>query len=142
MTTRKAQTSHAAPVLDCCWHAVRIYLTSKCPVGLVVGQYYALGHHTVIDLSTTIHTLQDGTKILTASCDKTCKLWDLQSNQAIDVAQHAAPIKSVHWIQSPNYSVVVTGSWDKTLKVSTWAVTMSVKGKFVAFRNLPAIITL
>lgn len=78
-TTRKAQTSHSAPVLDCCWHS-------------------------------------DGTKILTASCDKTCKLWDLQSNQAIDVAQHAAPIKSVHWIQSPNYSVVVTGSWDKTLK--------------------------
>ena len=28
---------------------------------------------------------QDGTKVLTASCDKTCKLWDLQSNQAINI---------------------------------------------------------
>ena len=29
--------------------------------------------------------IQDGTKVLTASCDKTCKLWDLQSNQAINI---------------------------------------------------------
>lgn len=58
----------------------------------------------------------DGTKVLTASCDKTCKIWDLQSNQAIDIGQHAAPIKCVHWIQAPNYSVAMTGSWDKTLK--------------------------
>lgn len=33
------------------------------------------------------HLKKDGTKVLTASCDKTCKLWDLQSNQAIDIAQ-------------------------------------------------------
>ena len=33
--------------------------------------------------------------------------------------QHAAPIKSVHWIQAPNYSCAITGSWDKTLKVSS-----------------------
>ena len=31
--------------------------------------------------------LQDGTKVFTASCDKTAKLWDLQTNQAIAVAQ-------------------------------------------------------
>ncbi|KAL5456926.1 hypothetical protein EMCRGX_G034154 [Ephydatia muelleri] len=78
-TIPKAQQTHSAPVLDCCWHA-------------------------------------DGTKVLTASCDKTCKLWDLQSNQAIDIAQHDAPIKSVHWVQAPSYSCAVTGSWDKTLK--------------------------
>ena len=30
--------------------------------------------------------------------------------------QHDAPIKTVNWIQAPNYSVVVTGSWDKKLK--------------------------
>jgi len=60
---------------------------------------------------------QDGTKVLTASCDKTCKLWDLQSNQAIDIAQHSAPVKCVHWIQAPNYSCAITGSWDKTVKL-------------------------
>jgi mRNA export factor len=58
----------------------------------------------------------DGTKVFTASCDKTCKMWDLQSNQATTVAEHTAPIKSVAWIQAPNYSCVVTSSWDKTMK--------------------------
>ena len=55
--------------------------------------------------------------MFTASCDKTCKMWDLQSNQATMVAEHAAPIKSVAWIQAPNYACVVTASWDKTMKV-------------------------
>lgn len=56
--------------------------------------------------------------MFTASCDKTCKMWDLQTNQATAVAEHAAPIKSVAWIQAPNYSCVLTASWDKTLKVA------------------------
>ena len=30
---------------------------------------------------------QDGTKVFTGSCDKTAKMWDLNSNQAIQVAQ-------------------------------------------------------
>lgn len=58
----------------------------------------------------------DGTKVFTASCDKTAKMWDLNSNQAIQVAQHDAPVKSVHWIKAPNYTCIMTGSWDKTLK--------------------------
>ena len=60
--------------------------------------------------------VQDGTQVLTASCDKTCKLWDLQSNQAIEFAQHAAPVKCVHHVTAPNYSLAITASWDKTLK--------------------------
>lgn len=58
----------------------------------------------------------DGTKAFTASCDKTVKMWDLNSNQAIQVAQHDAPVKTVHWIKAQNYSCVMTGSWDKTIK--------------------------
>lgn len=58
----------------------------------------------------------DGTKVFTASCDKTAKMWDLNSNQAVQIAQHDAPIKTIHWIKAPNYSCVMTGSWDKTLK--------------------------
>ncbi|NWH64736.1 RAEL1 factor, partial [Geococcyx californianus] len=30
--------------------------------------------------------------------------------------QHDAPVKTIHWIKAPNYSCVMTGSWDKTLK--------------------------
>ena len=58
----------------------------------------------------------DGTKVFTASCDKTAKMWDLQSDQFVQIAQHDAPIKVVHHIVRPNYSCVMTGSWDKTLK--------------------------
>ena len=84
------------------------------------------------------HTLpQDGTKAPSASCDKTCQLWDLQSNQAVNigavsmfievehmtdvclcVSQHNAPIRCVRWIQAPTYQCAMTGSWDKTLKVT------------------------
>ena len=34
-----------------------------------------------------LYTPQDGTKVFTASADKTCKMWDLNSNQAIAIAQ-------------------------------------------------------
>ncbi|KTF77476.1 hypothetical protein cypCar_00040802 [Cyprinus carpio] len=58
----------------------------------------------------------DGSKVFTASCDKTAKMWDLNSNQTIQIAQHEGPIRTIHWIKAPNYSCVMTGSWDKTLK--------------------------
>uniref|UniRef100_A0A672IQT4 Rae1 protein homolog n=1 Tax=Salarias fasciatus TaxID=181472 RepID=A0A672IQT4_SALFA len=31
-------------------------------------------------------------------------------------SQHDGPIKAIHWIKAPNYSCIMTGSWDKTLK--------------------------
>lgn len=58
----------------------------------------------------------DGSRVFTASCDKTVKMWDLASNQAMQVAQHDAPVKTCHWIKGSNYSCLMTGSWDKTLK--------------------------
>ncbi|KAI4466534.1 mrna export factor and bub3 [Holotrichia oblita] len=59
----------------------------------------------------------DGTKVsVYGGCDKQAKAWDLASNQVIQVAAHDAPIKTCHWIKSPNYSCLMTGSWDKTLK--------------------------
>lgn len=66
----------------------------------------------VLDLSWS----DDGTKVFSASVDKTAKCWDLASNQCIQVAQHDAPIKTCHWIKAPNYSCLMTGSWDKTVK--------------------------
>lgn len=58
----------------------------------------------------------DGTKVFMASCDKMVKCWDLNSNQAIQVAVHDAPVKTCHWIKCNTYSCLMTGSWDKTLK--------------------------
>ncbi|KAK3871310.1 hypothetical protein Pcinc_023536 [Petrolisthes cinctipes] len=58
----------------------------------------------------------DGSKVFMASADKTVHCWDLGSNQKMQVAQHDAPVKTVHWIKAPTYSCVMTGSWDKTLK--------------------------
>jgi len=55
--------------------------------------------------------------VFSASCDKTVKMWDLNSNQAIQVAQHDAPVKTVHFIKANNYTCIMTGSWDKTIKV-------------------------
>lgn len=53
-----------------------------------------------------------------ASCDKAARCWDLSSNQVIQVAAHDAPIKTCHWIKGA-YSCLMTGSWDKTLKVKS-----------------------
>lgn len=57
-------------------------------------------------------------QVFMASADKTVNCWDLGSNQKVQVAQHEAPVKTVHWIKAPTYSCMMTGSWDKTLKVS------------------------
>ena len=58
----------------------------------------------------------DGSKVFTASCDKTAKMWDLQSNAFIQIAAHDQPIRTVHYIQRPSYSCIMTGSWDRTGK--------------------------
>ncbi|XP_019876846.1 protein Rae1 [Aethina tumida] len=58
----------------------------------------------------------DGTKVFMAGCDKQAKMWDLGSNQVVQVAVHDAPIKTCHWVKGSNYSCLMTGSWDKTLK--------------------------
>lgn len=54
-----------------------------------------------------------------ASCDKQVKCWDLGSDQVLQVAQHDAAVSTCHWVKSNNNSYLMTGSWDKTLKVRT-----------------------
>jgi len=58
----------------------------------------------------------DGSKVFMASCDKQVKCWDLASNQAVQIAQHQAPVKVCRWVKAPNYSALMTCSWDKTMK--------------------------
>lgn len=45
------------------------------------------------------------------------RLYDLQTGQATQVAQHENAVKAVRFIDAPNAGqMLVTGSWDKTLK--------------------------
>lgn len=62
---------------------------------------------------------KDGSKIVSAGADKAARLYDLQTMQASQVAAHDAPIRSVRWVDSPSGPILVTGSWDKTVKVDT-----------------------
>ncbi|GAB4819139.1 hypothetical protein N2152v2_006185 [Parachlorella kessleri] len=47
-------------------------------------------------------------------CDSLVKMWNLQTNQQQQIAQHAAPVRHVFYVKDMN--MLVTGSWDKTLK--------------------------
>ncbi|KAG9238066.1 WD40-repeat-containing domain protein [Amylocarpus encephaloides] len=62
----------------------------------------------------------DGTKVAGAGTDGTARLLDLAANGAPprQIAVHSAPIKSMAFFEAPgsNAPMVVTGSWDKTIK--------------------------
>lgn len=80
----------------------------------------------------------DATKVFIASCDKQVKCWDLGSDQVMQVAQHDAAIKTCHWVKSNTYNCLMTGSWDKTLKVSAPAIAqillnIEIKHCFISF---------
>lgn len=64
-----------------------------------------------------MYLLQDGTKVYIAGCDKQAQCWDLAADKLVQVAAHDAPVKTCHWIKGSNYTCLMTGSWDKTLKV-------------------------
>ncbi|XP_036178377.1 mRNA export factor isoform X3 [Myotis myotis] len=72
-----------------------------------------------------------GNFLIAGSWANDVRCWEVQdSGQTIPKAQqmhtgpvldvcwsdHDAPVKTIHWIKAPNYSCVMTGSWDKTLK--------------------------
>ncbi|KAH8284463.1 hypothetical protein KR018_012615, partial [Drosophila ironensis] len=59
---------------------------------------------------------QDGTKIFAASCDHTVMVWDLASDKIFQVATHSGPVRTCDMIVCPNYSCLMTGSLDKTVK--------------------------
>ena len=59
----------------------------------------------------------DGTKILSGGADNAGRMFDVQTGQSTQVAQHQAPIKGVRWTEMHG-GLLVTGSWDKTIKVT------------------------
>eukprot|EP01147_Barroeca_monosierra_P011113 gene11113-3174_t len=56
----------------------------------------------------------DGTASFLACADNIAKIWDFSSNSTTIVGKHDAPIKSCNWI--PHLSVLMTGSWDGTVR--------------------------
>lgn len=57
----------------------------------------------------------DGTTVFSGGCDKQVKMWPLLSGgQPTTVAMHDSPVTQVAWI--PEMSLLVSGSWDKTLR--------------------------
>lgn len=67
-----------------------------------------------------MRTLQDGTKVVGAGADKAARLLDLGGGQttATQVAAHDNTIRAVRFFTHPNANdnMIVTGSWDKTVK--------------------------
>lgn len=61
---------------------------------------------------------KDGTKVVSAGADKQAKVCDLASQQTQQVAAHDQPIKCCRFFEVAGSAtpMVVTGSWDKTVK--------------------------
>lgn len=97
--------THEGPVLNVCWSKVRC-LSVSIPLWLTL--FY-----------------QDGTKVLSGGADNAARMFDLNTGQTAQVAQHDAPIKAVRWIETPQGGILATGSWDKTLKASVFVLASS-----------------
>jgi len=57
----------------------------------------------------------DGARILTASADKTAKLWDTVSGKLIASFPHQDRVSNV--VFSPDGARILTAGWDKTAKL-------------------------
>ena len=44
-------------------------------------------------------------------------MYDVQTGQATQIAKHDGPIRVCKYVDTPSGGIVVTGSWDKTVKV-------------------------
>ncbi|KAJ3784669.1 WD40-repeat-containing domain protein [Lentinula aff. detonsa] len=59
---------------------------------------------------------EEGNRIFSGSIDNTGLMFDATTGQTTQVAQHDGPVKAVKWVNMPHAGVLVTGSWDKTIK--------------------------
>ncbi|PSS27381.1 hypothetical protein M430DRAFT_38162 [Amorphotheca resinae ATCC 22711] len=93
---------------------VRIYEIS--PTGGSEGK--AFFDHEAPVLS--CHWSKDGTKVVGGGADKAARMIDLGSGQNVgtQVAAHDQPIRAVRFFENPQggQEMLVTGSWDKTIK--------------------------
>ncbi|KAI9887618.1 MAG: hypothetical protein M1823_000602 [Watsoniomyces obsoletus] len=107
----KAMFEHEGPVLSVHWSRVII----PCPI-----------FHPILNLPPLIYIsanpyryYQDGSKVVGGGADKAARMIDLAGgNATTQVAQHDNTIRIVRFIDLPNSNapMVVTASWDKTVK--------------------------
>lgn len=97
---------HSQPVLNCDFSKVRRRRRRRLRnTKLAHGRGFTNGI-----------TQQDGYKIVSAGADKNIKVCDLQSQQEMVVGTHDQPVRAVRFFENQGTSMVVSGSWDKTLK--------------------------
>lgn len=58
----------------------------------------------------------DGSVVYTGGCDNQVAAWNLATNQSQVVAKHDAPVRSCHFVPALGSGMLVTASWDKTLR--------------------------
>lgn len=58
----------------------------------------------------------DGSMCFIGSADNTVRMWQLGQPQAQVIGRHDKPVKCVQYVQVNNTPLVVTGSWDQTIK--------------------------
>jgi mRNA export factor len=91
--------AHQAPVLSVCWNKVSTF-----------------AEHGIEFLPN--HASQEGNKVISGGGDNAARLYDIQTGQMQQVAQHDGPVKVVKWLETPQGGILATGSWDKTIKVA------------------------
>lgn len=69
---------------------------------------------TTADAPILCSTWSNDGKVFFGGCDQKLRLWIPQTNQCQPIGQHDAPIKAVSWVD--DLQMVLTGSWDKTLR--------------------------
>ncbi|EIN09851.1 Poly(A)+ RNA export protein [Punctularia strigosozonata HHB-11173 SS5] len=74
----------------------------------------------------------DGTKVFSGSADNTARMLDLQTGASQQVAHHDGAIKGLRFFDSPQGGILVTASWDKTVKY--WNLQQA---QPIAILNLP-----
>lgn len=61
--------------------------------------------------------LQEGNRVISAGADNAGRMYDVQTGQTTQIAKHDGPIRVVKYAGVPSGEIIVTGSWDKTIKV-------------------------
>jgi mRNA export factor len=59
---------------------------------------------------------KDSSKIVSAGADKNVKVCDIQSQQDMVVGTHDQPVRCVRFFENNGTPMIVSGSWDKTVK--------------------------